>query len=101
MIPFGTEVVVTHKLVRIKGFGSRKYDTEPLENTVRGFVCRTVWLKEGKLDKWHEDSPFGSSFIVSFKETKTIKAYEVAWHNTRKPLLVLPEHLEMTELGND
>jgi hypothetical protein len=90
MIQFGTKVAVSHKLVRLKLRGKRRYQPVALTETIQGFVCRTAWLKEGKVEAWDDGG-------VEFKETATIKAYQVAWHNSRKPLLVLPEHLVVLE----
>lgn len=104
MIPFGTEVVITQRLVLRKkrkydntvlsgGKVVRDYQTQELDTPVRGFVVRQILLKEG-MSVWNSE-------YWEFEQTKTVKAYEIAWHNNRKPLLVLPEHVHIAELGNE
>lgn len=104
-IKFGTEVVCTHKLVLRKkrkypGTGIfstaqviRDYQVQKLDEPIRGFVVRQILLKEG-MSVWNTE-------YWEFEETKTVKAYEIAWHNTRKPLLILPEHVNIAELGHE
>lgn len=122
MIKFGTEVVVTHRLQLTKKLimtkerrvieynddlnsivdGNKKdythsdyrsYAVQELDKPIRGFVVRTVFLKEG----WKE----WNGEYNEFRETRTVRAYEVSWHNVRKPLLVLPEHTHVAELGHE
>lgn len=122
MIKFGTEVVVTHRLQltkklimtkerRVISYNAdlrgivegneeghthsdyRSYAVQELNKPVRGFVVRTVFLKEG----WKE----WNGEYNEFRETRTVRAYEVSWHNVRKPLLVLPEHTHVAELGHE
>lgn len=122
MIKFGTEVVVTHRLQltkklivtkerRVTSYDAdlrgivegneeghthsdyRSYAVQELDKPIRGFVVRTVFLKEGWKD-WNGE-------YNEFRETRTVRAYEVSWHNVRKPLLVLPEHTHVAEPGNE
>lgn len=56
-----------------------------------GIVVGIRTLSDGEVETWGWDEP------ATYLPTRTFRAYLVAHHLRRKPVLVLPEHIKVVE----
>lgn len=92
----GDRVRITHILRRRsyripdRGADRKRWEPQHRPSANEGIVIGARTLFDGEA-VWGYDEP------TRFEQTATVKAYLVATHLYRRPVLVLPEHMERIE----